>query len=245
VVLVDKKNGKKRLCCDYKDKWVKQESRTLDPEWRDSAGRAQKGNNGSRRPYTRPQSAGSLISRSRGVKPSRSIRYQSEQSVNQMIYKGATASRVVGKAAPWEPTRSKVATSRRSGLGYQESPNWDAGIWGPEARSTKSWRYAWRITSITSQKGERSIGTVSSGVIQESPTASIRVVPDRRTLESRVPKATLRPATQPAPPGAARKIVSAASQPPHHDSHATQREPRGNVPENKQKMRLGWNVRLH
>jgi len=106
-----------------KDKWVKQESRTLDPEWRDSAGRAQKGNNGSRRPYTRPQSAGSLISRSRGVKPSRSIRYQSEQSVNQMIYKGATASRVVGKAAPWEPTRSKVATSRRSGLGYQESPN--------------------------------------------------------------------------------------------------------------------------
>jgi len=29
-------------------------------------------------------------------------RYQSEQSVNQINYKGATTSRVVGKAAPWE-----------------------------------------------------------------------------------------------------------------------------------------------
>jgi len=37
-----------------KDKWVNQESRTLDPEWRDPAGRAQKENNGSRRPYIRP-----------------------------------------------------------------------------------------------------------------------------------------------------------------------------------------------
>jgi len=35
-----------------------------------------------------------------GVKPSRSIRYQSEQLINQIIYKGATASRVVGKPAP-------------------------------------------------------------------------------------------------------------------------------------------------
>jgi len=35
----------------------------------------------------------------------------------------ATASQVDGKAEPLEPTRSKVATSRRSGLGYQESPN--------------------------------------------------------------------------------------------------------------------------
>jgi len=57
-----------------KDKWVNQESRTLDLEWRDPAGRAQKGNNGSRRPYIRPQSAGSWISRSRGVKPSRSVK---------------------------------------------------------------------------------------------------------------------------------------------------------------------------
>jgi len=43
----------------------------------------------------------------------------------------------------------------RSGLEYQESPNWDAGSWGPEGitrlgqggwltLSTKSWRYAWR-----------------------------------------------------------------------------------------------------
>jgi len=75
------------------------------------------------RPYIRPESAGSWISRSQGVKPSRSIRYQSEQSKNQIIYKGATASQVGGEAAPWEPTRSKIATSRRSGLGYQESPN--------------------------------------------------------------------------------------------------------------------------
>jgi len=54
-----------KLC--VKDKWVNQESRTLDPEWRDSAGRVQKGNNGSRRPYIRPQSAGNWIR----VKPSR------------------------------------------------------------------------------------------------------------------------------------------------------------------------------
>jgi len=103
--------------------WVNQESQTLDPEWRDPAGRAQKGNNGSRRPYIRPQSAGSWISPSQGVKPSRSIRYQSEQSNKQIIYKGETARRVAREAAPWEPTRSKIATSRRSGLGYQESPN--------------------------------------------------------------------------------------------------------------------------
>jgi len=50
-------------------------------------------------------------------------RYQSEQSVNQIYYKGATTSRVVEKAAPWEPTGSKIAKSRHSGLGYQESPN--------------------------------------------------------------------------------------------------------------------------
>jgi len=43
-----------------------------------------------------------------------------------------------------------------------------------------------------------------------------------------------RPAAQPAP-AAVRKIVTAASQPPHHDSHAVQSEPRGNVPDNKQK----------
>jgi len=53
--------------------------------------------------------------------------YQSEQTVNQINYKGATTSRVVGKAAPWEPTVSKIATSRLSGLRYQESSNLDAG----------------------------------------------------------------------------------------------------------------------
>jgi len=82
-----------------KDKWVNQESRTLDPEWRDQAGRAQKGNNGSRTPYIRPQSAGSWISRSRGVKPSRSVKVPSEQSVKQVIYEGATTKRVVGSSA--------------------------------------------------------------------------------------------------------------------------------------------------
>jgi len=78
---------------------------------------------GQSRPYIRPQSAGSWISRSRGVRPSRSIRYQSEQLINQIVYEAATAIRVVGKAAPWDSTRSKIATSRRSGLGYQEFPN--------------------------------------------------------------------------------------------------------------------------
>jgi len=101
--------------------------------------------------------------------------------------------------------------------------------------SAKSCRYAWRITSITSQKGERSFGSVSSGVVQESPTGSTCEVPERRTPEPRAPKAKLRPAAQPAPPGAVRKIASAAGQPPHHDSRATQSEPRGNVPDHTQK----------
>jgi len=61
-----------KLC--VQDKWVKQESRIFNPEWRVSAGRVQKGNNGSRRPYIGPQSAGSWISRSRGVKPSKSVK---------------------------------------------------------------------------------------------------------------------------------------------------------------------------
>jgi len=91
-----------------------------------------------------------------------------------------------------------------------------------------------RIPSTTSQKGELSIGTVSSGVVQESPTVSTCEVPERRTPEPRAPKATLRPPAQPAPPRAERKIASAAGQPPHHDSHATQSEPRGNIPDNMQ-----------
>jgi len=82
-----------------KDKWVNQESRTLDPEWRDPADRAQKESNGSRRPYTRPQSAGSWISRSRGVKPSRSVQEPSKKSVKQVVYEGATSKRVVGSSA--------------------------------------------------------------------------------------------------------------------------------------------------
>jgi len=70
-----------------------------DPEWKDPAGRAQKGNKGSRRPYIRPQSTGSWISRSRGVKPSRSVKVPSEQSVKQVINEGATTKRVVGSSA--------------------------------------------------------------------------------------------------------------------------------------------------
>jgi len=60
--------------------------------------------------------------------------------------------------------------------------------------STNSWRYAWRITSITSQKGERSIGTVSSGVVQESHTVSTSSqsgpseVPKVTSDESRLPR---------------------------------------------------------
>jgi len=84
-----------------------------------------------------------------------------------------------------------------------------------------------RVPSITSLKGERSIGTVSSESVQESP--------DRCTPEARVPEATLRPAAQPAQPGAVSKTLSAAKKPPHHDRHARQIEPRGNVPDNKQK----------
>jgi len=71
----------------------------LDPKWRDPAARAQKGKNGSRRPYIRAQSAGSWISRSRGVKPSRSVKVPSKQSVKQVIYEGAKTKRVVGSSA--------------------------------------------------------------------------------------------------------------------------------------------------
>jgi len=82
-----------------KDKWVNQEARTFDPEWRDPAGRAQKGKNGSRRPYIRLQSAGSWISRLRLFKPSRSVKVPSEQSDKQIIYEGATTKRVVESSA--------------------------------------------------------------------------------------------------------------------------------------------------
>jgi len=43
------------------------------------AGRALMKNNGSRRPYIRPLSAGSCISRSKGVKPSRTVGAYEEQ----------------------------------------------------------------------------------------------------------------------------------------------------------------------
>jgi len=71
--------------------------------------------------------------------------------------------------------------------------------------------------------------------VQESNTVSTCEVPERRTPEPRAPKGTLRPVAQPAPPGAVRKIASAAGQTPHHDSRATQSEPRENVPDHTQK----------
>jgi len=99
----NKRDGSSGRSMDWKlyvvDKWVNQEARTLDPEWRDPAGHTQKGNNGSRRPYIRPRSAGSWISRSRGVKPSRSFKVPSEQSVKQVVYKGAATKRAVGSSA--------------------------------------------------------------------------------------------------------------------------------------------------
>jgi len=95
----NKRDGSSGRSIDWKryvkDKWVNQEARTLDPEWRDPAGHAQKGINGSRR----PQSAGSWIYRSRGVKPLRSVKVPSGQSVKQVIYDGGTTKRVVGSSA--------------------------------------------------------------------------------------------------------------------------------------------------
>jgi len=100
-----------------KDKWVNQEERTLDSEWRDPAGHAQKGNNGSRRPYIRPQSTGSWISRSRGVKLLRSVKVPSEQSVKQVIYEGVTTKRVVGSSA--------VGSIQGARSPRQEDRDWD------------------------------------------------------------------------------------------------------------------------
>jgi len=130
---------------------------------------------------------------------------------------------------PPKGTTYELWTGRRSATSRQWSGTQVKAVGLP--LSTKSWRYAWRITSITSQNGERSIGTVSSGFAQESPTVSTCEV----ELEPRAPKAMQRPAAQPAPPGAVRNIASAAGQPPHHDSRALQSEPRGNVLDHTQK----------
>jgi len=76
----NRRNFSLKLC--VKDKWVKKELKTLDPEWRDSAGRAKKGNNGSRRPYIKHHQS---ITRSRSVKISQDIKVN--KSVNQVNYK--------------------------------------------------------------------------------------------------------------------------------------------------------------
>jgi len=87
-----------KLC--GKDLWVEQESRSLDPEWRNSAGHAQNGNSGSRRPYIRPQSAGAgVVLDHEESNHQDQLNYQSEQSVNQVIYEEATTRRVVGSSA--------------------------------------------------------------------------------------------------------------------------------------------------
>jgi len=62
-----------------------------------------------------------------------------------------------------------------------------------------------------------------------------RLVKSRIGVRPKPREATLRPAAQPAQPGAVPKTLSAASQPSHHDRHERQIEPRGNVPDNKQK----------
>jgi len=118
---VNQRDGSSGRSIDWKryvkDKWVNQEARTLDPEWRDPAGHAQKGNNGSRRPYIRPRSANSWISRSRGVKRSRSVNVSSEQSVKQVTYEGATTKRVVGSSA--------VGSTQRARSPRRDVRDWD------------------------------------------------------------------------------------------------------------------------
>ncbi|XP_050746112.1 uncharacterized protein LOC127012037 [Drosophila biarmipes] len=113
-----------------KDKRVKQGPWTLDPMWRVLACRVQKGNNGSQRPYINPQGAGSEISQSGSVveisqsrsviekSQSRSVIQHQSSSGDHTVKSGQSVeSKESSEAAPWEPTRSKIVTSRRSGLG--------------------------------------------------------------------------------------------------------------------------------
>jgi len=74
-----------------------------------SSGRAQKGNNGSRRPYIRPQSAGSWISRSRRVKPSRSVKVPRELQPSES-----------SEAAPWEAHKEQDRHVETFGIGTSE-----------------------------------------------------------------------------------------------------------------------------
>jgi len=75
----NRQNSSLKLC--VKDDWVEQEPRTLDPEYRNSAGRAKKGNNGYKRPYIKS------ITRSRIVKISNSPDIKLIKSVNLVSYK--------------------------------------------------------------------------------------------------------------------------------------------------------------
>jgi len=80
---------------------------TLNPEGRDSAGHAQKRNNGSRTPYIKPQGAGSRSVDHEESNQQDQSRYQRDQSVNQVNYKGATTSLVVGKQRRGSQQRAK------------------------------------------------------------------------------------------------------------------------------------------
>jgi len=90
-----------------KHKWVKQVPRTLDTEWRASAGRAQKGINGSRRPYIKPQGAASKSSvdhENQTIKISQDIKANSQSSKLQGSHNNASCRmQLRGK-----PTRSKI-----------------------------------------------------------------------------------------------------------------------------------------
>jgi len=148
-----------------------QESRTLDTEWRVSAGRVQKGNNGSRRPYIRPQSAGSWISGSRGVEPSRSLKIPKWTVSQPSNLRGSHTKASRRKQRRGKHTRSKIATSRHSGLGHQESPNWGTSGWGPEG--------------ITRLSQGVCFPTLSRPHPGESPNGSVRVKRKRPTTKNR------------------------------------------------------------
>jgi len=101
--------------------------------------------------------------------------------------------------------------------------------------------------SITSQKRERSIGTVSSGIVQESPTNSTCEVPERR---ARTPNITSQKGersigtvssgiVQESPTDSTCKVPERRARTPSTKSHAETSRTKSKW------VRLAWNVRLH
>jgi len=106
------------------DKWVIHEARTLDPEWRDPAGRAQEGNNGSRRPYRsrgglRPSvpcptkqdlawrtSGRSILQRPPSFPSARTTRYWSEDSAG-VPQRGDTGQKTAQRTSTATPVRKQ------------------------------------------------------------------------------------------------------------------------------------------